>query len=283
MFETFLSVNNLCVPTTYHEIISLISALKLNKAEGHDDIPPYFLEIAAEIIAITLAMILNLCMQFGIFPNKLKIAEVLPVYKSGPTEHVTNYRPIFLLSSISKIFERVILQRLLPFVERNNIITPTPFGFRRKHSILHAMPDLVTACFDNINNKQFSSSIFVDIKKDFDCVSHKKFIKKLDHYGIRGIPNNLIESYLTNRKQFVSINNTNSNLASVKYGVPQGSILGPLLFLVFINDLPAALKTTPRFFADDTALLATEKFFSDLEKLANSELYRLNRWMSVNP
>ena len=137
------------------------------------------------------------------------------------------------------------------------------------------MLDLVTACFDNINNKQFSSLIFVDIKKAFDCVSHKKLIKKLDHCGIRGIANNLIESYLTNRKQFVSINNTNSNLASIEYGVPQGSILGPLLFLVFINDLPAALKTTPRFFADDTALLATEKIFSDLEKLANSELHKL--------
>ena len=114
-------------PTTYHEIISLISAFKLNKVEGHDDIPPYFLKIAAEIIAIPLAMILNLCMQFDIFPNKLKIAKVLPVYKSGPTEHVTNYRPISLLTSLSKIFERVILNRLLPFLERNNIIPPTQF------------------------------------------------------------------------------------------------------------------------------------------------------------
>ena len=92
------------------------------------------------------------------------------------------------------------------------------------------MLDLVTACFGNINNKVFFSLIFVDIKKAFDCVSHKKLIKKLDHYGIRGIANNLIESYLTNRKQFVSINNTNSNLTSIEYGVPQGSILGPLLF-----------------------------------------------------
>ena len=144
------------------------------------------------------------------------------------------------------------------------------------------MLDLVTACFDNINNKQFSYLIFVDIKKAFDCVSHIKLIKKLDHYGIHNIANNLIESYLTNRKQFVSINNTNSNLASIEYGVPQGSILDPLLFLVFINDLPVALKTTSRFFADDTAFLATEKHFSDLEKLANSEFGHLNRWMSVN-
>ena len=138
-------------PTTYHEIISLISALKLNKADGHDDIPPYS-KTASEIIAIPLAMILNLCMQFGIFPNNLKIAKVLPVYKSGPTKHVTNYHPISLLTSISKIFERAILNRLLPFLERNNIITPTQFGFHRKHFTLHAMLDLVTACFDNINN-----------------------------------------------------------------------------------------------------------------------------------
>ena len=144
------------------------------------------------------------------------------------------------------------------------------------------MLDLVTACFDSISCKQFSSLIFVDTKKAFDCVSHKKLIEKLDHYGIRGIANNVVESYRTNRKQFVSINHTNSNLASIEYGVPQGSILGPLLFLVFQNDLPAALRTTPSFFADDTALLATTKNFSDLEKLANSELHNLNRWMSVN-
>ena len=165
-------------PSAYHEIISLISALKLDKSDGHDDIPSYFLKIPAEIIAIPLAMILNLCMQFGIFPNKLKIAKVLPVYKSGPTEHVTNCRPISLLLSISKIFERVILNRLLPFLERNNIITPAQFRFRREHSTLHAMLDLVTACFDNINNKLFSSLIFVDIKKAFDCVSHKKIDQK---------------------------------------------------------------------------------------------------------
>ena len=125
-------------------------------------------------------------------------------------------------------------------------------------------------------------------------MSHiKKLIKKLDHYGIRGIANNLIESHLTKRKQLESINNTNSNLASIEYGVPQGSVLGPLLLLVYINDLPAAMKTTPIFFADDTALSATEKNFSDLEKLAaqtqspllilhlTMKLYRLQKWLDI--
>ena len=124
--------------------------------------------------------------------------------------------------------------------------------------------------------------MFLDIKKAFDLVSLEKLIKKLDHYGIRGIANCMLSSYLDNRKQYVSFNNINSSTENIECGVPQGSILGPLLFLIYINDLPNCLKTDPRFFADDTALLIDGKNFADVESVTNSELSHISRWMIAN-
>ena len=134
----------------------------------------------------------------------------------------------------------------------------TQFGFRHNHSTLHPILDILTDCLDNIQKKNFSTLIFLDIKKAFDSVCRKKLIKKLDFYGIRGVANDLLQSYLNNRLQYVSIGNANSNLEKIEYGVPQGSIFGPLLFLIFINGLPKCLHSVPRLFADDTALLISD-------------------------
>ena len=142
-----------------------------------------------------------------------------------------------------------------------NTIVPTQYDFRHNRSTIHAMLDLITTCYDNLNCKKFSALIFLDIQKAFDSVSHQKLLKKLEYYGIRGIANSLICSYLCNlcnRKQYVSIDNKRSSEKLVEYGIPQGSILGPLLFLIYVNDLLSAMRTVPRFFSDDTALLTTE-------------------------
>ena len=138
---------------------------------------------------------LNHSMSLGIFPNQLKIAKVVPVYKSGSPEDLRNYRPISLLSTISKIFERVILNRLISFLEKNNLIIATQFGFRHKHSTIHLMIDLITESYQ-IDDKLFSTLIFLDIKKAFDSVCHIKLIKKLEYYGIRGVADKLLESYI---------------------------------------------------------------------------------------
>ena len=166
---------------------------------------------------------------------------------------LTNYRPISLLPSLSKLIERLICNRLLSFFTRNNTIVPTQYGFRHNRSTIHAILDLITSCLDNINNKKFSTMIFLNIKKAFDFVSHNKLLKKLDYYGIRGVAN-LLKSYLNDRKQYVLIDNQKSSEKIIEYGIPQGSILGPLLFLIYVNDLPSCPETVRRFFADDTAL-----------------------------
>ena len=185
-------------------------------------------------------------------------------------------------SSLSKIFERIILNRIISLFEQNNILISTQFGFRHNHSTLHPILDSLTDCLDNIQNKNFSTLILLDIKKAFDSVCHKKLIKKLDFYGIRGVANDLLQSYLNNRFQFVAIGNANSNLKKIEYGVTQDSILGPLLFLIFINDLPKCLHSVPRLFADERALLISDATLPKMEKLANDELSNIKQWMRSN-
>ena len=170
-------------------------------------------------------------MSFAVFSNQLKIAKVVPVFKSGPPKDLQNYRPISLLSTVSKIFERVIVNRLVSFLERNNLMIATQFNFRHKHSTIHSMLGLITESYHNIDDKRFSTLIFIDIKKTFDSVCHIKLIKKLKYYGTRGVADKLLEPYLRDRIQYVAINNANSKFDHIKYGVAQGSILGPLLFL----------------------------------------------------
>ena len=270
------------LPTTPQEVCMAINFLKLNKASGNDDIHPFFLKMAAQSIASPLSMLINSCFTYGIFPNKLKLAKVVPVFKTGPSNMLTSYRPISLLPSLSKLIERLICNRLLSFFTRNNTIVPTQYGFRHNRSIIHAILDLITSCLDNIHNKKFSTMIFLDIKKAFDSVSHNKLLKKLDYYGIRGVANLLLKSYLNDRKQYELIDNQKSSEKIIECGIPQGSIPGLLLFLIYVNDQPSCLETVPRFFADDTALLIDSNNTTELQTLTNTELANINQWMTAN-
>ena len=268
--------------TTPREVCMTINSLKLNKASGNDDILPFFLKMAARSIASPLSMLINSCFTYGIFPNKLKLAKVVPVFKKGPSNMLTNYCPISLLPSLSKLIKQLICNRLLSFFTRSNTIVPTQYDFRHNRSTIHAILDLIMSCLDNINNKKFSSMIFLDIKNAFEFVSHNKLLKKLDYYSIRGVANLLLKFYLNDRKQNVLIDNQKSSEKIIEYEIPQGSILGPLLFLIYVNDLPSCLETVPWFFADDTALLIDSNDTTELQTLTNTELANINQWMTAN-
>ena len=152
--------------------MALINLLNLNKGNGNNDVDPYFLKIASPIIAFLLSLLFNHPTSLGIFLNKLKLAKVIPVYKKGSADQLNNYRPISLLPSLSKIFKRLLHKRMLSFFNCNNVLVPTQYGCRHKHCTIHPILDLITSCHDNIQNKDISSLLFLDIKKAFNSVSH---------------------------------------------------------------------------------------------------------------
>ena len=225
---------------------------------------------------------MNYSFAFGIFPDILTLAKVVPVSKSGNKRVVTNYRPISLFSNFSKIFEKLLYQRLDTFIRKHSIISPFQYGSQAGHSTKHAVTDVITMAYDNINDKKFTCVSFLDIKKAFDSVDHDILINKLEHYGIRGNANDLLKSYLSQRKQFIVIDEQSSKLYPIKWGVPQGSTLGPLFFILYINDLANCTLVKPRLFADDTCLVYSADTIDNLSKVINQDMVNISNWMQAN-
>ena len=219
----------------------------------------------------------------GIFPDNLKIAKIIPVFKAGDSYSVTNYRPISILTIFSKIFEKVISSRLENYLEKNNILHENQFGFRRKMSTCTALLQLVDKISTSIDKRKTTIGVFIDLAKAFDTVDHQILKKKLQFYGIRGIALDLFQNYLSLRKQYVEIDNISSSTTYVKCGVPQGSILGPILFLIYINDLNyVSEKLENIMFADDTNLFLTGNSIHDVERTMNEELVFITEWFQSN-
>ncbi len=189
-------------------------------------------KIAPELTA-PLIHIFNKSLATGLLPDKFKIAKVIPIFKSGDALDPSNYRPISLLSTFSKILEKIVHQRLFTYLDSNNLLSPQQFGFRPKHSTSHPMSLLLNQITSALNAKKHSIVIFCDLKKAFDTCNHEILFKKMTNLGITGTSLLWFKNYLFNRKQFVSIENFNSTLLSILIGVPQGSILGPLLSVSF--------------------------------------------------
>ena len=209
----------------------------------------------------------------GYVHNQLKIAKVVPIFKSGDPRLPNNYRPISLLSNFSKIIEKVMHTRLSNFLEHNNLLSMSQFGFRKNHSTIHPMILLDNFVTDALNSKKYAMAIFCDLRKAFDTVNHTILLSKLEKIGIRNRELKWFKNYLSGRRQFVSVNGVCSSFLEVLLGVPQGSILGPLLFLIYINDLPGCSNFFTLLFADDTTLLAKADSPEELYSIANNELY----------
>ena len=269
-------------PVTESEILKIIKDMK-NAASGYDDISPQTLKMSVHHIIVPLTYVCNMSLQQGVFPSELKIANVLPLYKASDPMQFNNYRPVSLLTSLSKVFEKMMYNRLLSFLDKFKILIELQFGFRQRHSTYMALLLLIDELTKALENKDYAVGIFLDFSKAFDTVNHVILLCKLDHYGIRGSALDWFQSYLKDRKQFVTYNGVSSQMKSIKCGVPQGSILGPILFLVYINDLVNVCQELMAIlFADDTNLFKTGKDPQIIQDVINTELQRVSTWLKVN-
>lgn len=268
---------------TEDEVKSIILSLNTSKSAGPNSIPTNILHLLQDEICSPLQKIYNLSLSSGQHPDILKITKTIPIFKKGSRLLVSNYRPISLLSNLNKILEKIVHSRVYKFLEDSQCIYSLQFGFRKKHSTNHALIDITETIRRALDDKKFACGVFVDLQKAFDTVNHDILIDKLDHYGIRGAANNWFSSYLTNRSQFVSILGFDSSTKPIPHGVPQGSVLGPLLFLIYINDLHFAIKNSKVYhFADDTNLLNIGDSPKSMQKLVNADLKILNHWLLAN-
>ncbi|KAL0819437.1 hypothetical protein ABMA28_007542 [Loxostege sticticalis] len=258
--------------------------LKTDSAVGYDSIPNTFLKVAKDIIIPPLTILLKLCIEQGIFPKAFKKAIITPVHKGGDRDNVTNYRPISVLTSLSKILEKVLNKRLIEFLENHKILSDCQFGFRSKKSTEDAVQELTEFVTNNLDSKQKCVGIFLDLAKAFDTVSIPTLVDKLERIGIRGTALSIYSSFLSERVQKVKIGRYVSGEEPVSYGVPQGSILGPSLFLIYINDLCQMSLASCKIFtyADDTALVFHGSTWDEVCCKAEDGLHKVTVWLNEN-
>ena len=262
------------------EMIETINELKNGKSS---DIPIHVIKKSCQVIAPYLVKYFNRCMQEGLFPEELKTGRISPIYKKEDEQLLGNYRPVSTLPVFGKILEKLIYARLYSFLTSKGIIHENQFGFRKGHSTSHALNYSVEHIESFVSKKQHVLGVFVDLSKAFDTLDHSKLITKLNNYGIRGNALNLISSYLSNRKQFVDVLDVKSDELPVEFGVPQGSVLGPLLFILYINDI-CNITSLGKFvlFADDTNIFVAADSKNEVYDMANKILQAVNKYMIVN-
>ena len=270
-------------PVTPQEIESIIRSLNTKESVCPYSIPVFLLKILSRHIAQPLAKIVNVSFETGFFPDKLKVGKVNPMYKKGTCDNPSNYRPNSILSVFSRIFEKLMHQRLHKFFELFEILYPLQFGFRENHSTIQALLSITESIKSSIDNGKFGCEIFLDLQKVFDTVNHEILLQKLEHDGIRGNVLSWFQSYLSGRTQYVTVNGHVSDLLPTRCGVPQGSVLGPLLFLIYVNDLPNVSKVMQFYlFADDTSIYFDSDNLVYLQKIVNRELKKIKKWLEAN-
>ena len=279
-FQSGRTLNSMYLyPTSLDEIHCSIADLKIGKASGIDELSAEVLKISALAIVPYLQKLINQTFSPGEFPDCLKIAKVFPLFISGSKADVDIYRSISLLPVLSKVLEKIMYNRLIKFFDKNDILYEKQFGFRSKHSTVDALIE-ITENIRSGTDEEFTS-IMLDLRKAFDTINHYRLVEKLSQCGVRGIVNKWFQSYLSNRKQAVFVNNKWSNFEPINCGVPQGSILGPLLFIIYINEFPKSCpNVTTQIFADDANLIYSKK--KSLTSRLDKELMKVPSWMSFN-
>lgn len=271
-------------PTDESEILKIINSLKSESAPGFDGVSNRLLKMSQHILAPPLAYLYNLSLSSGVVPDRLKIANVTPVFKSGDPHDVTNYRPISLLTSFSKILEKIVNSRLLSFLETNKLLADNQFGFRLGRSTEDAVVHMTNHITSKLDSGKKCIGVFLDLAKAFDTVSRRILFTKMHSLGIRGTPLNWFMSYFTNRKQRVCVGGAHSDFSEVTFGVPQGSVLGPTLFLIYINDLCklSLAQAETLAFADDTALIFHGDTWEEVNEVTHHGLRQVSQWLNKN-
>ena len=269
--------------TTPQEIISIAKKLSNSASKDFHNFSNVIVKYIIDPIAVVLTYIMNLSLEQGTFPSVFKITKVYPIHKSESTLDPKNYRPISIISVFSKILEKIMYIRINAFLNSNNILNNQQFGFRKGYSTEAALLQIFNDIYNNYNNNCYSMAVFIDYTKAFDNINHQILLKKLQIYGISGVEHRWFSSYLSNRQQYVSIDSTYSSPKFICGGVPQGSILGPLLFNIYINDIVHSSPSTKFvMYADDATIYQHSHDIPLLFINMNQALNEIHDWSLSN-
>jgi hypothetical protein len=283
-YEHLVPFNDLSLnlePSTPNEVKSVLRELKKN--QNASELPVKFLKIILQELSSLLSSIFNMCVVHGCWPDSLKIARIVPVFKTGNPGTVNNYRPISILPIIDKIFEKLVYVRLNNFINNCNILSNNQYGFRKSRDTQQATLKLIYSVIPALERNETAACVFLDFSKAFDTVDHKLLLTKLYRYGVRDRALNLFRSYLLGRKHFVVVNDCESSCIDCNVGVPQGSCLGPLLYILYSNDLNYLFNMLNMImFADDTSLIVTSRYPTIISARLNNVLQKISDWCNFN-
>ena len=271
-------------PVVVNETLKEIAKLDDSKAGGDDNMKPGLVKKTRDVLADKITHIINLSLKNGVVPDKLKLAKVIPIFKTNNRTDPSNYRPISLLSVINKLIEKLMFKQINKFIEKHNIMYDYQFGFRKDHSTTLAIMEICENIIDTLNKGSYIAGLYLDLSKAFGTVDHKILLYKLEQYGIRGTPLTWFNSYLSNRLQYNLVNGTKSDTMNIRYGVPQGSVLGPLLFLLYTNDMPNCLPENHkmRLFADDSNIFISSHSPKALKNELKMAVECILKWLGDN-